>query len=499
MPVLLHIIVFTSGSVLMAFEIVGSRILAPYFGNSIFVWGSLISVVLAALSLGYYWGGRMSARQASFNQLLILLVIPGLLIFFTPFIYPAVNEWVATMNFGQRLNPLLASFIYFLIPSVFLGTISPYAIRLSATALATVGSTAGTLYAVSTCGSIFGTLFTAFYLIPLLGVKGIVHALGLTLVVLCSVAWLAAQGQQTRRIAASVLAMVSTVLGPIGLGWTKTLFEKDTFYHRIRVEEDSERRYLFFDRTLQSSMNRADPTSLELLYSRFASLGLVLTPHAKRVLFIGLGGGSIPKKYHKEFPTMQIDSVEIDPEVIDIAKKFFHFEEDEYNRVHAQDGRLFLRRTDKEFDLIVLDAYYADTVPFHLVTREFFATAEEKLSEKGTLVINLIGALRGSRSRLIRAVVKTLAGLFPQIYVFPTFGAHNDTLDDTQNVIVLASKNPNRLTGKEFEQGAIELGRDLFPKPIGKIRRSFYDRSLPDDDVPFLTDDYAPTDSLLNH
>jgi hypothetical protein len=92
-----------------------------------------------------------------------------------------------------------------------------------------------------------------------------------------------------------------------------------------------------------------------------------------------------------------------------------------------------------------------------------------------------------------------LGGLFPQIYVFPTFGAHNDTLDETQNVIVLASKNPKRLNGKEFEQGAIELGRDLFPKPIGKIRRSFYDQSLPDDDVPLLTDDYAPTDSLLNH
>lgn len=483
----------------MGFEIVGSRILAPYFGNSIFVWGSLISVVLAALSLGYYWGGRMSAQEPTFNQLLVLLGVPGLLIFLTPFIYPAVNEWVATVNFGRRLNPLLASFIYFLIPSIFLGTISPYAIRLSATALATVGSTAGTLYAVSTCGSIFGTLFTAFYLIPLMGVRGIVHTLGLTLILLCSLAWIAAQGHRTRQIAASILAMVSTLLTPLGLGWTKTLLEKDTFYHRIRVEEDSERRYLFFDRTLQSSMNRGDPASLELLYSRFASLGLVLTPNARRVLFIGLGGGSIPKKYHKEFPYMELDSVEIDPEVVEIAKKYFHFDEDENNRVHAQDGRLFLRRTQQEFDLIVLDAYYADTVPFHLVTREFFATAEQKLSEHGTLVINLIGALRGSRSRLIRAVVKTLGGLFPQIYVFPTFGARNDTLDATQNVIVLASKNPKRLSGKEFEQGAIELGRDLFPTPVGKIRRSFYDRSLPDDDVPLLTDDYAPTDSLLNH
>jgi spermidine synthase len=496
--ILLYMIVFVSGAVLMGFEIVGSRILAPYFGNSIFVWGSLISVVLAALSLGYYWGGRMSAQHANFNQLLMLLLVPGFLIFCTPFVYPAVNDWVATRDFGQRLNPLLASFFYFLIPSVFLGTISPYAIRLSATALATVGNTAGTLYALSTCGSILGTLVTAFYLIPLLGVRGIVHALGLTLLLVCFLSWIATQGPRARRTAASVLAMVSTVLAPLGIGWTKTLLEKDTFYHRIRVEEDSDLRYLFFNRTLQSSMNRADPTNLELLYSRFASLGLVVTPNAKRVLVIGLGGGSIPKKYHKEFPTMEIDSVEIDPEVIEIAKKFFHFEEDENNRVHEQDGRLFLRHTEKEFDLIVLDAYYADAVPFHLVTREFFATVEKKLSEDGTLVINLIGAVRGSRSRLVRAVVKTLQGLFPQIYIFPTFGAQDDMLDATQNVIVLASKNPKRLGGKDFEQGAIGLGRDLFPTPIRKIRRSFYDRSLPVDDVPLLTDDYAPTDDLLN-
>ena len=483
----------------MGFEIVGSRVLAPYFGNSIFVWGSLISVVLAALSLGYYWGGRLSDKNANFNYLLALLAIPGILIFCTPFIYPSVNEWVADMDFGRRLNPLIASFIYFLVPSIFLGTISPYAIRLSATALSTVGNTAGTLYALSTCGSIFGTLLTAFFLIPLMGVSGIIHALGMTLLVLCSVSWIAAQGQRTRQIATSVLAMVSTVLAPLGFVWAKTLFEKDTFYHRIRVEEDSGHRSLYFDRTLQSSMNQADPTALELLYSRFASLGLALKPDAKKVLLIGLGGGSIPKKYHKEFPYMEIDSVEIDPEVIEVAKTYFQLKVNDNNRVHAQDGRLFLRRTKNEFDVMLLDAYYADTVPFHLVTREFFATAKEKLSEDGVLVINLIGALRGQRSRLVRAVVKTLRGLFPQLYVFPTFGAHNDTLDETQNVIVLASKNPKRMSGKEFEERAIWLGRDLFPKPIGKIRRSFYDQTLPEDDVPLLTDDYAPTDSLLNH
>src|SRR5688572_2780203 len=152
-----YIVVFVSGAVLMSLEIVGSRVLAPYFGSSIFVWGSLISVVLAALSLGYYWGGRLADRNPSFARLLWLLLVPGILIFILPFIYPAVNLWLATVDFGVRMNPLIASTIYFLLPGIFLGTISPYAIRLATTALSSVGTTAGSLYALSTCGSICGT------------------------------------------------------------------------------------------------------------------------------------------------------------------------------------------------------------------------------------------------------------------------------------------------------------------------------------------------------
>jgi hypothetical protein len=101
---LLNVVVFVSGAVLMGLEIVGSRVLAPYFGSSIFVWGSLISVVMTALSVGYYWGGWLSAREPSYARLLILLCIPGILIFFLPFIYPPVNEWVASVDFGIRLN-----------------------------------------------------------------------------------------------------------------------------------------------------------------------------------------------------------------------------------------------------------------------------------------------------------------------------------------------------------------------------------------------------------
>ena len=309
------------------------------------------------------------------------------------------------------------------------------------------------------------------------------------------VAWLADRGRQSLTV--SPKAIMSAMLAPLGRGWAKTLYEKDTGYHRIRVEETRERRYLYFDGTLQSSMDRRDPTSLELLYSRFTSLGLVLRPDAAKALIIGLGGGSMAKKYHQEFPEIEIDSIEIDPDVVEVARKFFHFQEDSCQRVHGGDGREFLTRADDRFDLILLDAYYADNMPFHLVTREFFGTARRKMTPEGVLVINLIGSLRGPDSAMIRAAIKTLSSVFPQVYIFPTFGNRGPVLTEIQNVVVLASNALERMSMKEMERRAIGLGRDLFPDPVSKIRSSYYSGPLEQDDVELLTDDAAPLDNLV--
>ena len=496
---LLNVVVFVSGAVLMALEIVGSRVLAPYFGNSIFVWGSLISVFLTALSVGYYWGGRLSDRKPSFALLRLLLLIPGVLIFALPFFYESVNEWIAAVDFGIRLNPLIASTLYFLPPSIFLGTISPYAIRLSATALSTVGTTAGTLYALSTCGSILGTLFTAFYLIPVMGVRNIIHSLGLVLVVLCVISFLLVRAGVARFATALVALMISALaLGGIAWAKLKVLFQKDSVYHRIRVEEDEDARYLYFDRTLQSAMNLNNSNSLRLVYTRYASISLAFMPEAKKLLIIGLGGASLPKKYHREFPTLQIDVAEIDPEVVQVAKKYFALVENDNLRVHPQDGRLFLTRTAQRYDLILLDAYYTDAIPFHLTTREFFATAERKLNQNGIVAVNVIGSVTGSGSKITRSIAKTLQQIFPQVYVFPTRGDVDLSLDTIQNVIIIATKDRQRVDINEIVKRAQKMNRDLFPDPITKIRTSYYDGKLPDDDVPVLTDDYAPTDNLLH-
>ena len=353
---------------------------------------------------------------------------------------------------------------------------------------------------MSTCGSIFGTLLTAFYLIPALGVSNIIHTLGITLVCLSLVVVPLIRLQRVS-IARAVTA-VSFILGLVSMVWTpfawaKTLLQKDTFYHRIRIEEDDEARYMYFDRTLQSAMNLKDPTALRLIYSRYTSLGFTFRPDAKKMLVIGLGGGSIPKKVQKEFPNIEIDAVDIDPEVVKLAKDYFQVKEGKQMRLHAQDGRLFLTRTQNQYDIILIDAYFTDAMPFHLTTKQFFELAQKRLTPNGIIVANLISAVTGPSGKIARAFVRTQRQVFPQTYVFAARRADNVSLDTIQNVIVIATRDKQRIDIKDIVKRAGGLDKGLFPDPIQDIAVAYFDRPVPED-VPILTDDYAPTDNLLN-
>src|SRR5947209_3110716 len=176
----------------MALEIVGSRILAPYFGSSVYVWGSLISIFLAALSAGYYFGGVAADRWPRAGALALALAAAGVLILVLPLASRSILEMFSARDLGPRASPLLASVVLFVLPSLLLGMTSPFAIKLAAIDLATVGNTAGVLYAISTAGSIAGTLLTAFALIPAMGVRAILYALGGALLVF---SWLLAPYQ----------------------------------------------------------------------------------------------------------------------------------------------------------------------------------------------------------------------------------------------------------------------------------------------------------------
>ena len=499
-PILLHSVVFVCGAVLMALEIVGSRVLAPYFGNSIFVWGSLISVVLAALSLGYWLGGLLADRQPRYGVLAFLIAVPGVIIALLPFVYPALNRTLAASALGARSGPLIACLILFLVPSIFLGTVSPFAVRLQARAVASVGTTAGALYAVSTAGSILGTLLTAFYMIATLGVANIVHGLGITLLAVAGA--ISVTRKHFGRAVVTGLCAVLLLSFVIYSAKTQTaeaglLLERDSFYNHITLAEDSTQRYMDFENLRQSAMLLSDPYELRLRYTRFLTLALTFVPEPKRVLILGLGGGSFPKRLYKDFPGLTIDVVDIDPAVVAIATQYFQVPNDDRLRIHIQDGRRFLRETSAQYDLIFLDAYNSDTIPFHLTTREFFQDVQRHLTPGGVMVSNIIGALRGNESRFFRAMYRTIAETFPTVYAVPTYNPSDGVVFGEINIILFATGDRSRISRGEFVARAGRVGGRMIPaSELAGYAAHLLEIPIDVQDVPTLTDDFAPVEIL---
>lgn len=508
-PLILRLIVFVAGAVLMALELAGSRVLAPYFGNAIFVWGSLIGMVLGAMGLGYYFGGRLADRLPRQGVLAALLLLAGAWTFLLPRIGEPVNGWVLAQGYGLRTGPLVASFLLFAGPSLLMAMVTPFAIRLAARSMERLGSLAGELSGLSTLGSIAGTLLTAFYLVPAFGVTRILTLLGLTLVLAALVLNLAAL--RTERLpagigtAAALLLLLAAGLGvgsplpaadgPAATAGDGIIFERDTLYHHIAVMDEGGSRYLRFDNSWQSGMYLDDPVKARFAYTDYFLLTYAFNPGPERALLVGLGGGSIPKRFLAVDPEIRMDVIELDPVVVDVARRYFALPDDSRLQIYTGDGRKYLQDTDETYDLIMLDAYYADAIPFHLTTEEFLLDLRDRLAPGGLVAANVIGALAGPRSELFRSFYKTYAGVFPDLYVFPVGGR---APEDYQNILLVGLTEPRYLSSSELTARLRSLPEPLASETV--LRRyaaGLYGEGVETADVPTLTDDYAPVDRLL--
>jgi len=525
--------VFIAGAVLLGLEIASSRVLAPFFGSSLYVWGALIGVVLAGLSVGYWLGGMAADREPTPQLFVAVLGLGALLVLAIPFVDGWVLDQVVELDPGPRLNPLLATVVLFGAPAVVLGTVSPIAVKLRARSLDRLGRTAGRLFAISTAGSIAGTFATAFWLIPELGTDqllaagavalmlaaaavALVERLTAAFVVAVAIAAasfggvLALAPEKGGIVAASEFRNWSPVYrqrgidaGPRsgdpadGQSGFEVLHAKDTQYHRLAVVEDGTSRYLRFDNSFQSGMFLEQPFRTRFDYTDYLQLALAYNAGAKRILFIGLGGGSAPKRMWRDFPALQLDVVELDPEVVDVAYRFFELPRDERLRVDVEDGRRYLSQNEGPWDAIVIDAFYSDSIPFHLATREFLELAQARLAPGGVIATNVIGAVAGKQSRLLRSMLRTYRTIFPTVAIHPVFSDGDADRTAVTNVIFVAAEGAapakqflaERWRGvREDAPGAPDLGRAI---------RDRVDAPISTSNVPVLTDDYAPTDALL--
>jgi spermidine synthase len=209
------------------------------------------------------------------------------------------------------------------------------------------------------------------------------------------------------------------------------------------------------------------PFRTRFAYTDYLQLGLAYNPSAKNVLVVGLGGASAPKRVWRDFGDVRLTVVELDPAVVETAYKWFALPHDERIDVHVDDGRRYLQRNDDRYDVIMLDAFYADGVPFHMTTLEFVELLRERLTPGGVVAVNVIGALTGSGSRITRALWKTYASVFPTVVFHPVYeGAFDRTPSDVRNIILVATERAAPSRDSSRRRGR----RSDAPAPRGRRR-----------------------------
>ena len=345
-----YLAMIVSGASVLAIELLGTRIIAPFYGASIYLWSALISVTLAALSCGYAIGGRLADRGADLKRFCIIIGLAGLWIVAIPWIrFPLL---VVTESVGLRAAVLLTATVLFFPPLALLGMVSPYAIRLKATSLSVVGRTAGNLYAVSTVASVGAAVATGFFLIPNVGVYRLVFLIGIALIVTALIGLACERRLRGAAAAILVLTMAGATWGQTSLAQEPDpenglIAVRQSAYAEIRVVDLSGVRYMLIDGSMHTGADTATWESY-FAYVNVLDIPRLFFKQPGEMLLVGLGGGSVVKNYVRE--GWQVDAVEIDPVVTCVAREYFGFEDTEA-QVYEMDGRQFLITHEKKYDL----------------------------------------------------------------------------------------------------------------------------------------------------
>ena len=376
-----------------------------------------------------------------------------------------------------------------------------------------LGRAAGGLYALSTLGSILGTVTTAFWLVPLAGVPTLIRMLGGILILVAGtlVAWSMPSVRLTRVLAVAATGLVVVIGGGLLVAQAlerrmpqavaegeKVIYEKDTFYHHILVTDAGDVRELRFDDSHQSAIYKSRPLDSPYRYFEYLNLGRVFAPDARDVLVAGLGGGVVARQYLVELPQARIDCVDIDPEVISVARRFFGFPESHPRlRSTAEDGRRFLEKTDRLYDIIVLDVFNRDTLPFHMVTKEFYALCRSKLKPNGIIAVNMIGTIRGPHSGLFASVYQTIGSAFSERYVFTQNVKLRSLDDEIRNCIIIAGTR-TKMSDAQVAEAFAEARRQGVKERTLRHEADYLSREPDLYLARTLSDDYAPVDDLIS-
>ena len=428
----IYLAVIVCGASVLAIEILGTRVIAPFYGVSLYTWSGLISVTLAALSVGYALGGRWADKGPKLSRFCLVIAAAGLWIILIPWLRTPVLH--AAEPLGLRAAVLVAATVLFFFPLALLGMVGPYAIRLMAKSLEVVGRTAGNLYAVSTMASVAAAVVTGFFLIPNIGLYPLIFSIGVVLIATAMIGLTLSSKNKTARVSALTLAVIS-ILGLL-VAPSQTADPENGLvaieqspYAEIRVVDLAGERLMLIDGGIHTVIDTVDGIS-RFPYVDVLDISKVFYEVPGNMLLIGLGGGSVVKNFARD--GWSVDAVEIDATVTRVAYEYFGLKENEAE-VYEMDGRQYLITNDKKYDLIVMDAFGSSAIPFHLVTDEAFGLIREHLKTDGILAMNVESV--GWRDQIVLSLSATANRQFANVLVLPMA----EPPDQLGNVILLAS------------------------------------------------------------
>ncbi|HYI37114.1 MAG TPA: fused MFS/spermidine synthase [Thermoleophilaceae bacterium] len=483
----LPVFVFVVGTGSLGAEIAAVRLLAPYFGASTVVWANTIGVVLVALSIGYWLGGRFADRHPDGRSLCRMTLVAAVLLALVPFAAdPFLDLAVSALDSvsaGAFVGSLVGVLGLLAVPILLLGAVSPWAIRLAVSSVEEAGQVAGRLYALSTAGSLAGTLLSALLLIPAVGTRRtfLIFALAIAIVAVLGL-------RPARRYVAAPVAIALAMLIPVGTlkaesGSGRVIYETETEYQYARVIEadDGSRRLELNEGQAVHSLYRPDTVLTGDYWDGLLVLPFTARPEPpRRMAILGNAAGTTARAYGRLFPATRIDGVELDSELSDIGRRYFDMNNPRLT-MHHEDARPFLRRTDVKYDVIEVDAYRQPYIPFYLTTEEFFDLVRDRLTPRGVVIIN-VGQPEGE-TELERVLTGGLRTAFAHVI--------RDPVEDT-NTLLVAGRSP-------LSVAALRRAVPTLPRALRRTARESAARvGRPLKAEAAYTDDRAPVEWLVD-
>lgn len=397
----LEVVAFASGFALMAYELAGARILAPGIGSSMYVWTSVIGVIIAALSLGYWVGGKVADRRGYAIDVARFLLLIAVAVVGTMVSYEAVMPWVTIMFADARIQGVVTSLLLFAPASFLLGVVSPYLAKLKVRSLKMTGRSIAGLSTFNALGSITGTFITGFILFSYIGSR---ETLVIIAVSVMAISWLMAPRVQVwQRIGLSVAVLLPAGLSLLTPNAHSISIDTPTAHYEI-VERDGVRMLLTGPRGVQSGVNMSNSDELVYWYTQKMAEVVEYAPERDRILMLGGGVFTVPRYLAHKYPDTTIDVVEIDPQLAEIARRHFHYDDPPNVNLVFQDARTYINQTHKRYDVVLVDVYGDIEVPFTFMTREYGQSLARIVKPTGIVASNLMAGFKGQCRQLLEAL-----------------------------------------------------------------------------------------------